>query len=84
MNDVLPVGAPMRAKFRIQSVTNNGYSDIVKFGAVYGGSSNPEDNSFSKATPNATCEMTIDNPDLRGKYVPGQVFYVDFTPVMEK
>lgn len=74
------MSAKMRAKFQIQSVTLNGYSEVVKFSAVYGGSTNAEDNSFSEATPSASCEMTISNKALHGQFKPGQKFYVDFTP----
>ena len=67
----------MRAKLTVSSVTDNGYSDVVKFGCLY--SQTPEDNSFAKATPSGSCELTIDNPALRGQLKPGQKFYVDFT-----
>lgn len=70
----------MRARFSVQQVTDNGYSDIVTMGAVYCGDKNSEDNTFAKATPNGKLEITIDNPELRGKIKPGQKFYLDFTP----
>lgn len=69
----------MRAKLTVQEVTDNGYSDRVKFTAQY--SQTPEDNSYAKATPSADLSMQIDNPSLRGQLKPGQKFYVDFTPV---
>ena len=69
----------MRAKLTVQEVTDNGYSDRVKFSAIYTGS--PEDNSYAKATPCASAEFQIDNPALRGQIKPGQKFYVDFTPI---
>lgn len=69
----------MRAKLKVQEVTDNGYSDMVKFTTQY--SNNPEDNSFAKATPTGSCQLQIDNPALRGKLKPGQEYYVDFTPV---
>ena len=70
---------PMRAKLTSESVTNYGHSERVKYNAIY--SQNPEDNSFSAATPSATAEFTISNKALLGTYKPGQQFYVDFTPI---
>ncbi|HEV8383759.1 MAG TPA: hypothetical protein VGQ11_02725 [Candidatus Acidoferrales bacterium] len=70
----------MRAKLVIESVTKTTYSEELKFHAVYGGSTNSEDNTFSEATPSATLTMQITNKELHGKFKPGQVFYVDFTP----
>lgn len=69
----------MRAKLTIQSVTDNGYNDQVKFTAQY--SENKEDNSYSEATPSASADFTISNKALRGQFKPGQKFYVDFTPI---
>lgn len=31
-------------------------------------------------TPQAECKMTVNNPELFGKFTEGQKFYVDFTP----
>ncbi|WP_204367562.1 hypothetical protein [Janthinobacterium sp. HH01] len=39
-----------------------------------------EDNSFARWTPSAELTMTINNPDLLGKFKVGDKFYVDFTP----
>ncbi len=71
----------MRAKMSIQTITKNGYSEIVEFNCVYGGNSNKEDNSFAQATPSGGAKLQIDNKALHGVYAPGDVFYVDFTPV---
>lgn len=70
----------IRAKFFVQEVTDNGYSDKVKMTAVYGGSTNAEDNTYAKATPSGVLEIQIDNPAVRGQVKPGQRFYLDFTP----
>lgn len=66
-----------RAKMRVVEVTDNGYSDKVKFSALY--SNTPEDNSYAKATPSGDIILQIDNPALRGKIKPGQTYYVDFS-----
>ena len=73
--------AKMRAKMRVETVTRNGHSEVLKLNAVYGGTTNNEDNSFAKTTPNATLDMTIANKELHGQFNPGDTFYVDFTPV---
>jgi len=76
---------PMRAKFVIQSVEIFGSSEKVKFSAVsrpsgYPADGTDEDNTFATFSPQAHCEIHITNPALRGKFEPGQKFYVDFTP----
>lgn len=70
----------MRAKLQIESVTKTAYAEHLKFHAVYGGDTNSEDNTFSKATPSASLEMQITNEALYGQFKPGQKFYLDFTP----
>ncbi len=49
--------------------------------AVYGGSTNAEDNSFASATPSGHMQLTITNPDVRGFFKPGKKYYVDITEV---
>lgn len=71
----------MRAKLTIESITQTGWSEELKFHAVYGGDKNREDNTFSEATPSATLTMTVTNKALHGTFRAGQTFYVDFTPV---
>lgn len=55
--------------------------EVIVMYAVYGGSTNDEDNSFAKTTPNGNITLTIANKELLGVYQPGDTFYVDFTPV---
>ncbi len=64
---------------QIESVTQTAYSEELKLHAVYGNSTNKEDNTFSEATPSATLTMSITNKALHGQFKPGQKFYVDFT-----
>ena len=71
----------IRAKMQVQTVTQTTYSDKVELSCVYGGSTNAEDNTFSKATPSGGMTLQIDNPQVRGQLKPGQTFYVDLTPV---
>jgi hypothetical protein len=75
----------MRAKFQIASVERFATSEKIKFHAVAKSTAYPEDgsdedNTFAKFSPQASCEITIANPALLGKFEPGQKFYVDFTP----
>ncbi|MDF3056793.1 MAG: hypothetical protein K0R17_1008 [Rariglobus sp.] len=75
----------MRAKLQVASVTPCGDGEIVKFHAVaknegYPESGADEDNTYAKFSPSADLTINIQNPALVGKHVPGQKFYVDFTP----
>lgn len=72
----------MRAKLKIESITQLAYAEVLKFSAVYGGDTNSEDNTFSSATPSASLEMTITNKALHKTFEAGQKFYVDFTPTV--
>lgn len=68
---------------QVTEVTKYAYgSELVKLRAVYS-SNNQEDNNYSKATPAASMELTIDNPDAQGVLVAGKSYYVDFTHVKE-
>lgn len=73
----------MRAKMQIQSVKRNlgGWSETLEMSAVYGGTTNDEDNSFAKTTPSGSIHLEIANKDLHRVYEPGDTFYVDFTPI---
>jgi hypothetical protein len=75
------MSAKIRAKMTVQTVTLNPYSDVVEFTAVYGGSTNAEDNTYAKATPSGSLKLQIDNPNVRGLIKPGKTFYVDLTPI---
>lgn len=73
---------PMRAKMQVQSIKKHLYNgETLEMSAVYGGSTNDEDNSFAKTTPNGKIELMVVNPELLGVYQPGDTFYVDFIPV---
>ena len=75
----------MRAKFRVADVQKTDTSERVTFAAVAKDSAYPndgsdEDNSFARWTPQADLTMTINNPELFGKFEVGQKFYADFSP----
>lgn len=65
------------AKFQCSTVTHDEYSESPSFHAVYTGT--PEDNTFAKATPSASCSMRIDNTDAHGFFKPGKKYYATFT-----
>lgn len=76
----------MRAKFVIREVINHAESQVLVFGAVSKSTSYPangtdEDNTFARWTPNAYLSMTINNPELLGKFQVGEKFYLDFRKV---
>lgn len=66
---------------RVATVCLSGYSDRVNLVAVYGGSTNAEDNTYAKATPTGSLELQIDNPSARGIIKPDAEFYVDLIPI---
>jgi hypothetical protein len=75
----------MRAKFTVYSVTKHEGFETLKFNAVgkkdckYGPEGEDEDNTYARYTPSAVLEMTVTNPALIGKFVPGQVYRLDFS-----
>ena len=74
----------IRAKFRCHSTTAydpaHGYAGTgVLLHAVYG---NGSDNAaWSKATPQGKVDLTITVPEAAAAFVPGQEYWLDFTPV---
>lgn len=75
----------MRAKVQLQSVLKTEYSETLVFNAVakstaYPDDGSDEDNTYARFSPMAKFEIQVANPELHGKFKPGQKFYVDFTP----
>lgn len=72
----------IRAKFQCQEETRRCWGDsdtrVYKFGAVYD-PNQPEDQGFSKYTPSASLEMTVDKPTAT--FDVGAFYYLDFVPV---
>jgi hypothetical protein len=69
----------MRAKFECDRVTRKGNIEEAHLRAVYGGSSNKEDNEFSEATPTGELTISISNEKARGFLKEGTQYYLDFT-----
>jgi hypothetical protein len=51
--------------------------------APFGPNGESEDNTFTRFTPSGALMLTVNNPDLLGKFRPGQKFYLDFTEADE-
>ncbi len=78
----------MRAKFQINTVDQrigpDGKIQSVQIKGTpvsgkFGPNGESEDNTFARYTPGGSLELWITNPDLFGKFKPGQKFYLDFT-----
>lgn len=73
----------IRAKMQVQEIAVTTYSETPKLTPVFGGGTNAEDNTYSKATPSGKLELQIDNPAAKGFFVPGKKYYVDITEAAE-
>lgn len=78
----------MRAKMRLNHVEKYPYgNEKLSFTAVckpqYDPTGTDEDNTFAHFSPSADCSITIANPNLWGKFVAGEKYYVDFTPAAD-
>lgn len=77
----------MRAKFQLSHVTKGEGWEKLHFYAVaksggYPQDGSDDDNTYAKFSPQASCEITVANPALFGKFEPGEKYYVDFTPAL--
>jgi len=75
----------VRAKMCLSSITEDTYrpgssSKTLNFNSCYD-ESIPEDQRFQKATPSASAKFVIDNPAALEQFVPGDYYYLDFSPV---
>jgi hypothetical protein len=76
----------MRAKMKVESVLRMDTCEQLKLRCVCKSGSYPadgsdEDNSFAKFSPSGFLELTVANPELIGKFNPGDTYYLDFTKV---
>lgn len=67
----------MRAKFRLNSITDHGNQKQLKFAAVTSGSD--ENKDWAKYTPCGSIEMSVDNLAAVEGMKPGDEFYLVFT-----
>lgn len=75
----------MRAKLKVSKVVPFDGGENLSFRAVgksepYDDKGSDENNTYASFTPTAELTMTVNNPNLLGKFKEGQEFYVDFTP----
>lgn len=71
----------VRGKFSLQSITQHSWSataQTFKFMAIHD-TATEENKRFSKATPNGSLEMTVDNPPAQAFFEIGKTYYLDFT-----
>jgi hypothetical protein len=54
---------------------------VFESGAADGGNAAIENRIFSKATPNASVQMQINNPEAFARFKQGDHYYLDFIPV---
>ena len=82
----------MRAKVRVGSVVQftNINDEVSSENITFYGVSKPrydddgldDDNTYAKFSPTLRIDITIQNPNLFGKYEIDQQYYIDFTPVV--
>lgn len=67
----------------IKTFKESGGHEILVMAPVcpnkFGPNGEHEDNVFARYTPSGSLQMTINNPDLLGKFKPGEKYYLDFT-----
>jgi hypothetical protein len=69
----------MRAKFKCEETRQNQYNqETAKLYPVYQGE-NPENDSFSEATPQGSLEMVVTRAEAKGYFEPGKEYYLDFS-----
>lgn len=80
------MAAILRCKMRVERVTQDFNSEgkpvteTVRLRAVYDSDPGSENAQWAKATPSASFEIYINNPQAFGVLRTDQEFYVDFTP----
>ena len=73
----------VRGKFRLTRITRlyyNTTANELHFEAVQNDGT-PENQRFHKYTPQGSLTMVVDNPSALEKFVLGEAYYLDFTPV---
>jgi hypothetical protein len=74
----------LKAKFRCNSITDNGWNKSVNLSAVYG-SKNDENADFAKATPSGTLNIGIDNQTAGANFfTPQKDYYLFFEAVPDE
>ena len=71
-----------RCKFKVRTVVLNTYGEEIELCTEYD-ENDPEDTKFSTATPSGILKFNLSNPNLLDTFKPGQIYYIDLTPVEE-
>lgn len=72
----------VRAKFKVESVTNRASGSEIRLEPVTIGSE--ENAAFYRYTPGGKIELNTVNADAAKQFIPGKEYYVDFTPADAK
>jgi hypothetical protein len=73
----------IRAKFKVASVTQyENDQETVEMQAA-NGRADTANAQWSKWTPSGKLTLTINNPDARGKLLPGKYYFLDLTEAAE-
>lgn len=68
---------PVKAKFRCESVSDNGYNKTANLRAVYG--TEGENADYAKATPSGNLQIQIDNETAASNFFkPQKDYYLTF------
>lgn len=70
----------VRAKFFVTEITHTTSGGSVKLGAVCRGEDNK---TWSQYTPAGQISLSILNEFALQQFIPGEEFYVDFTPAVK-
>ena len=76
----IPKGVKARCKFRVTKVVREANQDHVFMDTQYS-EHEDEDTKFAEATPSGCLNVLLTNPKLISQFSPGQVYYLDLTPV---
>ena len=80
----------IRTKMKLDTITEEKWGSepensvhYLNFSCVYDPTL-PEDKRFQKATPFGTAKFQVDNQSALDQFVPGQYYYVDFSPILKE
>ena len=68
----------VRAKFRVDSITESSYGKTIELRPVTQGS--PENEQFYRLTPGGSISLSTVNEEAAKQFKVGAEFYIDFTP----
>jgi hypothetical protein len=71
----------VRAKFKVESVTEYAEQAIIAMTPVVSGSK--ENQEFYKYTPGGKLDLQVVSKETASVFIPGKEYYVDFTPVLD-